>query len=178
LPVFGNLGPQHHLHNQYPGQSMGTSPGGSQWNQHFMARNQVYPYQTAPPSQGWNPVHPGNYYPLSYAQQMQMGPQGMYHNQYYPQKESQSLFHNPLQPKEEQIAYPYMPMNGYPIMNPYPTKSFMPKQSGGMQSILNSFKSQDGSVDLNKMISTAGQMANAVSQVTSLVKGFGGIFKA
>lgn len=176
--MFGNLGPQHHLYNRYPGQFMGTSPSGSQWNQPLMARNQVYPYQTAPPSQGWNTVHPGNYYPLGFAQQMQLGPQGLYPNQYFPQKESQSLFHNPLQPKEEQMPYPYMPMNGYPIMNPYPKQSFIPKQSGGMQSILNSFKSQDGSVDLNKMISTAGQMANAVSQVTSLVKGFGGIFKA
>ncbi len=43
--------------------------------------------------------------------------------------------------------------------------------------ILNSFKSQDGTVDINKMVNTAGQMMNAVTQVSSLVKGFGGMFK-
>ena len=53
----------------------------------------------------------------------------------------------------------------------------MPKQPGGIQSIMNSFKSQDGTVDVNKMVNTAGQMVNAVTQVSSLVKGLGGIFK-
>jgi hypothetical protein len=53
----------------------------------------------------------------------------------------------------------------------------MPKQPGGMNSLMNSFKSQDGSVDFNKMMNTAGQMMNAVTQVTSLVKGLGGMFK-
>lgn len=62
-------------------------------------------------------------------------------------------------------------------MNPYPKTNLMPKQPGGMQSLVNSFKSQDGSVDFNKMVNTAGQMMNAVSQMTSLVKGLGGIFK-
>ena len=69
------------------------------------------------------------------------------------------------------------PMNGYPVMNPYPKQNAMPKQPGGMQSFINSFKSQDGSVDFNKMVNTAGQMMNAVTQVSSLVKGLGGIFK-
>lgn len=178
MPVIDKLGPRHHFHNGYPGQFMGQSPLGPQWNQPFFVRNQPFPYQTMSQSHGWNPVSHGGYYPQGYAQQVQPGSQGLYPNQYFPQKESQSLFHNPLQPKEDMMPYPYMPMNGYPIMNPYPKQSFIPKQPGGMQSILNSFKSQDGSVDLNKMINTAGQMANAVTQVTSLVKGFGGIFKA
>lgn len=176
--MFGKIGPSHHFQNGYPGQIMGQNPIQHQMNQQLFYRNQPYPYQMATQNNGWNPIQQGNYYPLNYAQQFQPGSQGLYPNQYFPQKEAQSLFHNPLQPKEETMPYPYMPMTGYPIMNPYPKQSFIPKQSGGMQSILNSFKSQDGSVDLNKMINTAGQMANAVSQVTSLVKGFGGIFKA
>ena len=69
-------------------------------------------------------------------------------------------------------------MNGYPMMNPYPKQNGNIKQPGGVQSILNSFKSQDGTVDVNKMVNTAGQMMNAVSQVSSIVKGFGGMFKA
>ncbi|QJX62722.1 hypothetical protein HLK66_14400 [Niallia circulans] len=46
-----------------------------------------------------------------------------------------------------------------------------------MKSIMNSFKSQDGSLDFNKMMDTAGMMMNAMNQVTGLVKGVGGIFK-
>ncbi|WP_430755266.1 YppG family protein [Niallia circulans] len=42
---------------------------------------------------------------------------------------------------------------------------------------MNSFKSQDGSLDFNKMMDTAGMMMNAMNQVTGLVKGVGGIFK-
>jgi hypothetical protein len=63
------------------------------------------------------------------------------------------------------------------FINPYPKLNIMPKQPGGMHSLINSFKSQDGSVDFNKMMNTAGQMMNAVTQVTSLVKGLGGMFK-
>jgi len=63
-------------------------------------------------------------------------------------------------------------------MNPYPKQSFIPKQPSGVQSIMNSFKAQDGSLDLNKMVDTAGQMMSAVTQVSSMVKGIGGIFKA
>ncbi len=97
---------------------------------------------------------------------------------HYSQKDSQFLFQNPLQPQDEMVHQkPYMPMNGYPMMNPYPKQNAMPKQPGGMQSLVNSFKSQDGSVDFNKMVNTAGQMMNAVNQVSSLVKGFGGMFK-
>jgi len=68
-------------------------------------------------------------------------------------------------------------MNGHMVMNPYPKHNIIPKQNGGMQSLMNSFKSQDGSIDFNKMMNTAGQMMNAVTQVSSLVKGLGGIFK-
>jgi len=42
---------------------------------------------------------------------------------------------------------------------------------------MNSFKGQDGSLDINKMVDTAGTMMNAVSQVSSMVKGLGGIIK-
>ncbi|MCL6570771.1 MAG: YppG family protein, partial [Bacillus sp. (in: Bacteria)] len=100
-------------------------------------------------------------------------------NQPFSKKDSQFLFQNPLQPQEEIVQMQqYMPMNGYPMMNPYPKQSAMPKQKGGVQTFMNSFKSQDGTVDVSKMVNTAGQMMNAVSQVSSLVKGFGGFFKA
>jgi hypothetical protein len=93
---------------------------------------------------------------------------------------SQTIFQNPLHSPEE--PYPQKQQtiqpNSYPYMNPYPKGSFMTKPPSGMKNVLNSFKSQDGSFDINKMVDTAGQMMNAVSQVSSVVKGFGGMFKA
>lgn len=91
---------------------------------------------------------------------------------------SQSIFHNPLDQGEEYThQQAQQPLNPYPNMNPYPKQSFVAKQPSGVQSIMNSFKGQDGSLDFNKMMDTAGQMMNAVNQVSSMVKGVGGIFK-
>ncbi|GLB57949.1 YppG family protein [Cytobacillus sp. NCCP-133] len=94
--------------------------------------------------------------------------------------QNQSIFQNPLESEDfngtNQKQQPMQPP--YPYMNPYPKQSFIPKQPSGVQSIMNSFKAQDGSIDLNKMVDTAGQMMNAVNQVSSMVKGIGGIFKA
>ena len=183
--MFAKRKPKNHFNNGYPGQMMVHNYSFGQWNQQPFFRNQPIPYLPQMQNQGWNPyqqqspfysqgVQPfaQNYQPVPMSQNMSMP------NQYYSQKDSQFLFQNPLQPKDEMMPKPYMPMNGYPMMNPYPKQSFIPKQPSGMQSLMNSFKSQDGSVDFNKMMNTAGQMVNAVTQVSSLVKGFGGIFKA
>jgi hypothetical protein len=107
--------------------------------------------------------------------QQQMQPQIQPHVQ---QPASQGLFQNPLQ-QEEAYQQPQSQQTGnpYPYMNPYPKQSFMAKQPSGVQSIMNSFKGQDGSLDFNKMMNTAGQMMSAVNQVSSMVKGLGGIFK-
>ncbi|WP_191272170.1 YppG family protein [Neobacillus kokaensis] len=158
-------------------------PIGAQQNLQPFYRNQPFTFQAPLQNQEWNPYQQqGPYFPQgaqSFAQNYQPGLLSHHMpNQYFSQKDSQFLFQNPLQPKDDMMPKPYMPMNNYPIMNPYPKQSFIPKQPNGMQSLMNSFKSQDGSVDFNKMINTAGQMMNAVTQVSSLVKGFGGIFKA
>ena len=80
-------------------------------------------------------------------------------------------FDNPLQP---QVKRP--PQQQF--ANPYPKQQFMQKaQPSGFQSVLNQFKTQDGSVDVTKMMNTAGQMVNTFSQMTSVVKGVGGLFK-
>ena len=50
-------------------------------------------------------------------------------------------------------------------------------QPSGFQSVLNQFKTQDGSVDVTKMMNTAGQMVNTFSQMSNVVKGVGGLFK-
>ncbi|WP_368086638.1 YppG family protein [Bacillus sp. cl95] len=89
------------------------------------------------------------------------------------------MFQNPLQPQDD-LLHPYYQHHQKPVSNanPYPKQATMNKQGSSGKSILNSFKSQDGSVDLNKMMDTAGQMMNAVNQVSSLVKGLGSMFKA
>lgn len=82
-----------------------------------------------------------------------------------------SPFANPLQAKKEQSMTAQYP-------NPYPKQAFMQKsQPSGFQSIMNQFKTQDGSIDVTKMMNTAGQMMGTVNQVQSMVKGLGGIFK-
>lgn len=85
-----------------------------------------------------------------------------------------SVFQNPLEPKD-----PYgQNMNTYQMnYNPYPKTNMIPRPNGGLGNIMNSFKGQDGNIDLNKMMNTAGQMMNAVSQVSAMVKGLGGMFK-
>ena len=182
--MFGNRGPNTYKNDGYPGQMMREDTREMNWPQQI-GRNQPYPYHVAPQNFDWNPYgqqapyHPQQFQAFGQNQQPGFAQTGMaYPNQSYQQKDSQFLFQNPLQPKTDLAQPAYMHMNGYPVMNPYPKQqSILPKQTGGMQSFMNSFKSQDGSVDFNKMMNTAGQMMNAVNQVTSLVKGFGGMFK-
>ncbi|RUQ29396.1 hypothetical protein ELQ35_10290 [Peribacillus cavernae] len=82
-------------------------------------------------------------------------------------------FENPLQPMQK--GQPPQPQH---FANPYPKQQFMQKQQpSGFHSVLNQFKTQDGSFDINKMMSTAGQMVNTVNQVSAIVKGFGGMIK-
>jgi hypothetical protein len=182
--MFANREPNNYINNGYSGQMMHQIPLDVRWKQQN-ERNQSYPYPAPAQNFDWNSYQQqGPYYPQqfqAYGQNPQPGymqPNMAYPNKSYPTKDSQFLFQNPLQPQTDSGKTTYMPMNGYPMMNPYPKQqSIIPKQAGGMQSFMNSFKGQDGSVDFNKMMNTAGQMMNAVNQVTSLVKGFGGIFK-
>jgi hypothetical protein len=181
-----------HFNYGNSGQMMHGNPLEQQWNNGFV-RSYSNPYQYQPPLQNadWqsfqpqNPYYPGQYQPANQAYQPYQVQayqpyiqQSSYQAQPSMQKDSQYLFQNPLQPQEEMFPYQNQqpPMNGF--INPYPKQNLMPKQPGGMHSLINSFKSQDGSVDFNKMVNTAGQMMNAVNQVTSLVKGLGGVFKA
>lgn len=120
------------------------------------------------------PMHGGNssmqdYY-FQQPQQLQNAPNNSF---------SQSLFQNPLNTQEDYYGnnQQTVPLNPYPYMHPYPKASFLMKQPQGMKSVLNSFKSQDGSLDINKMVDTAGQMMNAVTQVSSVVKGLSGMLK-
>lgn len=186
--MYGRNRLNYYINHGYSGQMYYRSPGYVQSNFQGVPRNQPYHYQAV---QGveWNPYQqPNPYYHQPYQSyqpyEATYQPGGNLLQMpnttgHYPAKDAQFLFQNPLQPKEEMTPNQYMPqMTGYSVMNPYPKPNGMLKQPGGIQSLMNSFKSQDGTVDVNKMVNTAGQMVNAVTQVSSLVKGLGGIFKA
>jgi hypothetical protein len=85
----------------------------------------------------------------------------------YPLQQPEISYHN-------QFAYGQY---NQPFSHPYPKQSAIPRPPTGVKSIMNSFKTQDGTFDVNKMVDTAGQMMNAVTQVSSMVKGLGGMFK-
>ncbi|WP_158322345.1 YppG family protein [Lederbergia ruris] len=127
--------------------------------------------------------YPPNQYPTNYQPGIQYGMNIPYAAPYpsqppmgfLPQKQHKNsafLFQNPLQSEED---YQY---NNQPI--PYTKKhaQLQPaKPATPFNSIFQSFKSQDGSYDFNKMVSTAGQLFNAINQVSGMAKGIGGMFK-
>ncbi len=106
------------------------------------------------------------------------GGQGYYQNHQGFMNQNANVFQNPLDlPQENSYQNQNYNMQQNPYQNPYPKQSFIQKKPSGVQSIMNSFKGQDGSLDFNKMMDTAGQMMNAVNQVSTMVKGVGGMFK-
>lgn len=125
----------------------------------------------------------GNYPPFIMQQQMPYGPPPIY-QQHQIQGNSgngaqyTNIFQNPLQALDSNHYNMNQQNMQNQFTNPYPQSGQNLKpQQGGMNSLMNSFKSQDGSIDFNKMVNTAGQMMNAVNQVSSMVKGLGGLFK-
>ena len=160
--------------------------GSSFNNRNMPQQNPAYPpsynHQYWGQMQQMNPSSPYMHFQQPYnLPQMGSGWQGQGGQNGYGQQPnvSQLLFENPLQSQTENPYGGYYPQQEMPYqnMNPYPQQAFLPKQPGGFQSIMNSFKSQDGNLDLNKMVDTAGQMMSAVTQVSSMVKGLGGILK-
>lgn len=172
-PYLMRMYPEHHL-RQYPYPMYGNELGN--WNPYIQG-NQAFggshlsnhPYQPSP-----MPMY--NQYPTPnyHFQQQQIQQQ----HQNAPNNYAQNVFQNPLEPEHDQFSMnSQQSFSPNPYMNPYPKQSFIPKQPSGVQSIINSFKSQDGSLDFNKMMNTAGSMMSAVNQVSSMVKGLGGMIK-
>lgn len=148
------LNRQQHLPQQYVNPYWNAMPG--QWQNQYIPQNYPVENQSYPYSPQWNQPH--------------VAPE--------PKKNyTKMLFQNPLQPQDDPIYGYYGQQQEYQNFNPYPQQAYAPKQPSGLQSIMNSFKSQEGNLDINKMVDTAGQMVNAVTQVSSLVKGLGGMFK-
>lgn len=142
-----------------------------------------FPYPATQGTQNWynQPIsYPMPFNPYPNTNQNNISSNNAYAGHPYMMNQglTQTVLQNPLQPIDEPFQpYYQQPMTPNTSMNQYPNHAFIPKQSGGMGSIMNSFKSQDGSMDITKMVNTAGQMMSAISQVKSMVQGLGGMLK-
>jgi hypothetical protein len=182
---FGAVPVQHAIpagHSAY--QWQGTHPG-VPYNPMQAMGYPVPPYHLGVghyPNYGEGSQHHSNNYrpPHSYQPPLQIQPMNGYQQPPFPLQNQQVMqhgnslnpFENPLQPIPKRPPYSQS-------FNPYPKQQFMQKQQpSGLYSVLNQFKTQDGSFDINKMMNTAGQVMNTVSQVSAMAKGIGGFFKA
>lgn len=135
---------------------------------------------------GENGNHPFMYHPLitdhhltSQAPGNPFLPPSAFFNQNY-QTEGHNEFSliqfldNPLHPI-------YSPMQQIPasfMTNSNNLLSFpQPNIKSPMDSFIQTFKNKDGSLDFNKMFSTAGQLMGTINQFSTLIKGFSQIFK-
>ncbi|MFD3446067.1 YppG family protein [Microbacteriaceae bacterium 4G12] len=130
--------------------------GQDNWNVMY----NMYPFEAhyAPPTNYYQPFQ------LSFANQMNPSPYNMPNPQMNP-----SSFNMP-NPQMQPYLNPYTP---YPKAN---KKAYMKPQQSQFSGIASQFKTQDGSYDINKVMNTAGQMMNAMNQVTGIVKQVGGFF--
>lgn len=125
-------------------------------------------------NQPYRAEYPYSYPFASYEQPFPHQPYWPMYGEHAPQMGGMNMM-NPLPNPNMYYMGPRPPVNNmYP--NPYPASSQknQPKQ---MQSIMSQFKTSDGNLDINKMMNTAGQMMNAVNQLSGMVKGVTGIFK-
>ncbi|WP_249317024.1 YppG family protein [Bacillus sp. FJAT-50079] len=153
-----------------------------------MRRNHYYPYSPAPYPTQQPYFHPGNQYMGMQGYGGMPVNQGMYPPyaafqmnptmQYGLSEQGYGLFQNPLQPEEDYLygnQQKYNQSYGQPYHKPMPGPNQSQLNKKG--SFMNSFKSQDGSFDVNKMVNTTGQLVNALTQVSNMAKGLGSFFK-
>ncbi len=84
-------------------------------------------------------------------------------------QQQQPMFYPPQQ--QNSFVGPYTP---YPMTN---KQNYKKQQTQGQFSnIISQFKTSDGNYDINKVMNTAGQMMNAMNQITGIAKQVGGFF--
>ena len=121
-----------------------------------------HPYPTDASLQYGNPYYFQT--PQGYTQQQQPNNQHLQQPTNHPSY-TDIVFQNPLLASDEKTNFLLKSsvFKSKSILSPIPQKaSFLAKPPSGVQSVLNSFKSQDGTLDVNEMVDTAGQMVNAV----------------
>lgn len=87
---------------------------------------------------------------------------------------------NPLIQNEHEVK----PQNHIPNQSQFNQNQYLGyqggksvKKPGAIKSVMDQFKSDNGSIDFNKMVGTTSQLASAINQVSGLVKGVSGMFK-
>lgn len=88
----------------------------------------------------------------------------------------QTLLDNPLYP-----VYDFQTLNPFEMNNQSPQWSMsLPDQQPKMESnaLMKYFKTQDGTFDLNKFFTTAGQLMGTLNQLQAFIKGFKFMFKS
>lgn len=97
---------------------------------------------------------------------------------YFPVQQPTYPYNNPYQFQSpfEQYAKPKQPLDWYnTIPNQQPFLNFQqqaPFSNPNPNSFLNQFQNEKGQFDLDKMLNTAGKMANTFQQITPVVKQF------
>lgn len=135
-----------------------------------------YPYEQQYPFHINDYQHPQQPYPMNDMNQP-------IENHYYPQEQSYygeqeyspfQYFAKPIQPPNQWPQYtdPQQYQPNYENYLPNPNQG-----SPRPNSILTQFQNEDGQYDINKMISTVGQLAHTVQQVSPMIKQFGSIMK-
>jgi|GEM_PF-1867208 len=118
-------------------------------------------------------IYESNVYPFMYHRWIPFAPSHFpYIHQMIPNDWPKQIgqFQNPIVPSSP--PYHQYSQNDIPppFMTPY-------MKSSPFQMLLNSFKNETGTIDFNKMFQTTGQMVNVFSQISSMVKGVGQLFK-
>ncbi|WP_234396923.1 YppG family protein [Bacillus massiliglaciei] len=170
MPPAANYGPMLPYPMPYNHHDPSMQPQPFPIENHYNPASSVHnqpaqnPYQSYPqPAQ-----------PVGMMMQGQMGPAVNTGLPLSPKGPSQvNFFENPLQ-SSVKSAKQFQPPS---YSHPYPKQQFMQKQPSGFKTVINQFKTQDGSIDVTKMMNTAGQMMSTFTQVSSMVKGVGSFFK-
>ncbi|WP_170007434.1 YppG family protein [Bacillus fonticola] len=175
---YGATHPFHQI--QTPYQAVQGHPSwnnGGQMGNPYGSAQPVFQPMPANAMQGqWNQQYPMQQQ-AQWNQQYPMQQQA--HYQTTPYAPNEGLYQNPLSSKKSTHNQPPPQQQPSPYLHPYPPYN-QPQQAnkgGGKGGLMSSFKNQEGTVDFNKMMDTAGQMMNAMNQVSGMVKGLGGMFK-
>jgi hypothetical protein len=105
-----------------------------------------------------------------------------------PPAEEQPFYSNPIpptpyekfaKPKQPPYTHNYSSNYGYGFMQQQgvPNPGFPPQPWNQPNGIISYFQDENGQIDIDKMLSTFGQVADTVKQVSPLVKGLGSIMK-
>jgi hypothetical protein len=137
------------------------------YNQHLNTNNMPANYEYF--NNNNNQFNPNGYqYPV-----VQQPLNQNYQNNNQQHSQQQVQWNNDFWPNPNIINRP--PNNMYP-QNLYPKSSTQKSKTNSSSGFLTHFKSSDGSLDINKMMNTAGTMVNTVNQISSMVKSFGAFF--